>query len=79
MSKEAEVMAEVEEHLEQLIAAVVFVVVLAVEASGKIFFKDLICNHGNSLAAILCVADVSGGAGGVGREGVGAGVGEGAS
>ncbi len=73
MSKEAEVEAEVEK---QLVAAVVFVVVPAVEASGKIFFKDLLCN---SLPAILCVADVSGGAGGVGREGVGAGAGEGAS
>ena len=54
MSKEAEVEAEVEE---QRVAAVVFVAP-AVEASGKIFFKDLLCN---SLAAILCVADMSGG------------------
>ena len=36
MSKEAEVEAEVEK---QLVAAVVFVVVPAVEASGKTFFQ----------------------------------------
>lgn len=71
-SQEAEEEAEVED---QLVAAVVAhaqsSVVPAVESSGKISLQDLPCC---AIVTILCVADVSGGAG-VG-EGAGAGSGE---
>jgi hypothetical protein len=50
-------------------------VVPAVEASGKLLLQDLLCF---ALETILCVADVSRGAGGVVVEGARAGAGEGA-
>ena len=77
-SKEAEEEAEIEE---QLVAAVVAhaqsSVVPAVEAlpTGKLLLQDSVCC---ALVTILCVADVSGGAGGVDGDGAGAGAGEGA-
>jgi hypothetical protein len=74
--EEADEEAEVEE---QLVAAVVAheesSVVPAVEVSGKFLLQDLPCCD---VVTILCVADVSGGAGGVVGEGAGARAGEGA-
>ncbi len=74
-SKEAEEEAEVEkQRLAAVVAHAQTSVVPAVEASGKHLLHDLLCF---ALVTILCVADVSGGAGGVVGEGAGAGAGEG--